>query len=64
MIEIDCCYSLSVDEIWPDGDAPENPTTQDVIRSMRERGDTDPGQIINDWNLEASILVDGVSVKP
>lgn len=28
--------TLSVSQIWPDGDAPNNPTTEDVFEQMRK----------------------------
>lgn len=30
---------LTIAEVWPDGDAPENPTVDDVIVALRSRGD-------------------------
>ena len=41
---------LTIEEIWPDGDAPENPTTADVIAAMRKTSDL-PERICRDWNL-------------
>lgn len=40
---------LHQDDIWPDGDAPEHPTADDV-RALLERGPV----IVNlrDWNLD------------
>jgi hypothetical protein len=41
--------TLTVDELWPDGDAPENPTV-DAVRELIE----DSGgifKVIDDWNL-------------
>ena len=42
--------TLSVDQIWPDG-APENPTAQDAVESLR---DTHPSlfSALDEWNLE------------
>lgn len=42
---------LTVEQVWPDGDAPENPTTDDVIKALRSRGDF-MDMIARDWNLE------------
>lgn len=45
--------TLSVDEVWPNGDAPENPTAQDVVNAMRESGGY-PGAVMTDWGLSPS----------
>lgn len=42
---------LSVDEIWPDGDAPENPTAEDV-QKMIEGMYFSMGGFLSDWNLD------------
>lgn len=39
-------FTLGVDEIWPDGDAPENPTVEDVVAQMEKSQMT-----IDEWNL-------------
>lgn len=39
---------LAVDEIWPDGDAPESPTATDVLAVIDGQGGLD---ILRDWNL-------------
>lgn len=48
---------LNLDEIWPDGDAPENPTIEDVYKAMGNKDGTPPTNtsaldIIHDWNLD------------
>lgn len=40
---------LNEDEIWPDGDGPENPTTEDVWEEVRKEGGT--AKILDNWNL-------------
>lgn len=51
---------FSVDEIWPDGDAPENPTVEDVIEVIRQsRG---PSRFISDWSIDLYVEVDGKNV--
>lgn len=54
---------LDVDEIWPDGDAPENPTREDVIAVIKQCGG--PKNVIPDWDLNYDLVleVDGVEVK-
>lgn len=41
--------TLSVDEIWPDGDAPDNPTASDVEDVIDDCGGW--SKILDDWNL-------------
>jgi hypothetical protein len=51
-------HVLTVDEVWPDGDAPENPTVEDVIAVMKScarRAD----ELVRDWDLGYDIEVDG-----
>lgn len=40
---------LSVDELWPDGNAPEDPTTDDVRALVEEDGGI--RRVLRDWNL-------------
>ncbi len=42
--------SLTVEEIWPDGDAPENPTVDDVLAQVRKAGSL--WQLASEWNLD------------
>lgn len=51
--------SLTVDEIWPDGDAPENPTKEDVLFEMKESISSHSpleGEnavlLVKEWNLD------------
>lgn len=41
---------LTVDEVWPDGDAPEHPAADDVIAVMRKSGSV--SRLVGDWNLD------------
>lgn len=41
--------TLDEDQIWPDGDAPENPTADDVREVIEAEGGI--LQVIDDWNL-------------
>jgi len=51
-IEIRGEWTLSVEDIWPDGDAPENPTEQDVRDCLpRVRN------LISEWNLVPDVEV-------
>lgn len=42
---------LSVKNLWPDGNAPENPTEEDVLKLI----DNDGGilDVIHKWNLDS-----------
>lgn len=42
---------LKLEHIWPDGDAPENPTADDVRAKLNAHGPVD--QVINDWALDS-----------
>lgn len=50
--------SYSVEEIWPDGDAPENPTLDDVMKVIEKCGGKrrilDDWSMVNDLDLEVS----------
>lgn len=44
------CLTLNSYEIWPDGDAPPNPTARDVRNKMINTGGK--ADLLSDWNLE------------
>lgn len=48
-LSLDIMVDLSVDDLWPDGDAPENPTEDDVHALISKSGGA--RQIVIDWNL-------------
>jgi len=52
---IDASFDLDIDEIWPDGDAPENPTAADVVKLIEQCGNI--SNFINEWNLETAFSV-------
>lgn len=54
--------TLSVDEIWPDGDAPENPTADDVRCVIAEEGGF--GRVLGDWSLEDAFDFDVFEIQP
>lgn len=54
-IEFSGGYELDVADIWVDGDAPENPTVQDVVDVIEESWSE--GRFIDDWNLIPTIEV-------
>ena len=47
--------TLSLNAIWPDGNAPKNPTAQDVLDRMQEEGSKI--QMLDSWNMQDDILV-------
>lgn len=54
-------YTLSVEDIWPDGDAPENPTSADVAAAIDEDC-IDVASLIKDWNMPCWVDVRPVGV--
>lgn len=54
MVTLEGDHALTVDQIWPDGDAPENPTSEDVEMVLAEYSVL---ELIRDWNLEFDIFV-------
>lgn len=52
-VEVEC--DLSVDEAWPDGDAPDNPTAADVINAMQKSGSM--SRMLSDWGLDTDRIV-------
>lgn len=48
---------LGVDEIWPNGDAPENPTPDDVIEVMKETHRAHPMTVTHEWRLIDTLYV-------
>lgn len=47
---------LTEGDLWPDDDAPENPTKEDV-EELLEEYEYDIAGLIRDWNLEDEISV-------
>lgn len=52
--------TLSAKEVWPDGDAPKNPTARDVILKIKAKHVT-IGQFLDAWKLspELEVFIDG-----
>jgi hypothetical protein len=53
--DINASVHLEVDEIWPDGDAPENPTAEDVEVVIQQAGGL--RRVLRDWDLEDHIIL-------
>lgn len=56
-LTVEADASFSIDEIWPDGDAPENPTIEDVIKKFTENGSVSPMRAAIDWGMEFELGV-------
>jgi hypothetical protein len=59
-------WAFDREAIWPNGDAPKNPTVKDVLASMREEGSLTT--LIFEWSLDETLGfvlsdVDGESVS-
>jgi hypothetical protein len=54
-VVVDGDFPLEIDQIWPDGDTPENPTPEDVAAVMRKCGGR--LSVLLDWSLEPRVLV-------
>jgi hypothetical protein len=50
--DISITATLTVDDIWPDGDAPENPTVSDVRRVFIESGRGNVMRAAHEWCLD------------
>ncbi len=61
-ITITADHDLAIDEIWPDGDAPENPTVDDVKRRIQECGGA--RGLWRDWGFDTDPEVDVCEVAP
>lgn len=58
-LSIVASLSLTADQIWPDGDWPENPTAKDVLEVMKNDAST-PARLLSEWNLDDDIDMDVV----
>jgi len=52
---IDGTFTLSVEDVWPDGNAPANPTAVDVAIEMRKEDNV--LRLIREWNLHPVVRV-------
>ena len=50
-IEINLCETFTIAEVWPDGNAPENPTADDVL-AIFLKDPYDVHHTCKDWGLE------------
>jgi len=65
-ITINGDHLLKIEDIWPDGDAPENPTAEDVRRLIESLVNADEvvmnlaAYLIDEWNLQCDV---GIQLK-
>lgn len=50
VIHIEADFNLLTEHIWPDGNAPANPTADDVANLMRSLGAK--ARVLHDWCLD------------
>lgn len=49
--------TLGLEDIWPNGDAPEHPSPEDVIAVMRETERAHPTTVTTEWKLVDTLYV-------
>lgn len=54
-IDLPTNFVLGIEEIWPDGDAPENPTAADVVEQMKNSSGS-VSRVITEWALEPECI--------
>lgn len=50
-IDISGSANLDISEVWPDGDAPTNPTVEDVIKVIKSDSSS-IGELLSWWSIE------------
>ncbi|MCK4260344.1 MAG: hypothetical protein KAX49_15310 [Halanaerobiales bacterium] len=53
--------ALTKEEIWPDGNMPKKPTSEDVVKTIGKYNSI--GRFLKDWNLEDCISLNIKGVK-
>lgn len=54
-IDIEGSYTLTIEQLWPDGDWPEDPTEEDVLELIEREGGANC--IIAEWDLDVEAEV-------
>jgi hypothetical protein len=54
-IHIEADYFLTLNEIWPDGDGPDDPTAKDVKAAMEACGSK--REVLRDWGMLTDLEV-------
>lgn len=62
-IGVDGWFDLTTEDIWPDGDAPEDPSADDVIAAIK-RSSYSVGNFLREWGLieDLEVTVEGRQV--
>lgn len=47
--------NLSKEDIWPDGDEPENPTLADVVKFLKDNYRRNASGLIDDWSFDETM---------
>lgn len=55
---------LTEDQVWPDGDAPENPTASDALEVFEACNPGDYLRTASEWNLEDAAQLEVTEVQP
>jgi hypothetical protein len=55
IFEVQTRHILTVDEVWPDGDAPENPTADDALKVFLKYHSYDIAEGMRDWNIDPTV---------
>jgi len=50
-VTVDSTFDIRVDDLWPDGDAPEQVTPEDVAALMH-RSSLFAAAMLTDWNMD------------
>lgn len=48
-------HDLTLDDVWPDGDAPDNPTANDIAALLHSGGSL--WTVARDWNLDFGLTI-------
>lgn len=64
-VEVEGLMNMDVNELWPNGDAPKNPTAADVVKVVEENGSL--YRFVQDWGvldvLEVSVEGETVDLR-
>lgn len=53
--DLGATIDFDLEDIWCDGDAPENPTAEDVAKVIKECGGL--RRVIQDWDLDRDLVL-------
>jgi hypothetical protein len=61
LVEVSGSLAFTVEDLWPDGDAPTNPTAEDAAKALREIGNR-PSKVCLELGIPLTVTVDGKQV--